>query len=201
VDAAQVLRDFGAEQVMMLDGGGSTQLSCKGEDYVSSDRLIPQALGVIGAPKKTIPNYIQRAQAGSPGSGGAALLSSTAGIASVQADQAAASQTQTGTAAVSKTNSARPKANSQTKSQTKSQSGSGAKSQSNSGGSSAPAGAQPTGTARKASGIQQSDGAPAGGNTLQADGVQLTDVLWVPVAMTLVSAIFMTTFVRRRQAV
>jgi hypothetical protein len=46
-DAAQVLRDFGAEKVMMLDGGGSTQLFCQDSSYVNSDRLIPQAVAVI----------------------------------------------------------------------------------------------------------------------------------------------------------
>jgi hypothetical protein len=47
VDAAEVLRNFGADKVMMLDGGGSAQLSCEGKAFVSSDRPIPQALGVI----------------------------------------------------------------------------------------------------------------------------------------------------------
>ena len=45
-DAADVLRAFGAGKVMMLDGGGSTQLSCRGEVYVDSDRPIPQALAI-----------------------------------------------------------------------------------------------------------------------------------------------------------
>ncbi len=53
VDAAQVLRDFGADKVMMLDGGGSTQLICKGNSYVSSDRLIPQAIAVTGGTQPT----------------------------------------------------------------------------------------------------------------------------------------------------
>lgn len=44
-DAAEVLKSFGADKVMMLDGGGSTQLICEGTSYVSSDRYIPQALG------------------------------------------------------------------------------------------------------------------------------------------------------------
>ena len=48
-DAAQVLGDFGADKVMMLDGGGSTQLLCQGKSYISSDRYIPQAIGVIAA--------------------------------------------------------------------------------------------------------------------------------------------------------
>jgi hypothetical protein len=49
VDAANVLRDFGADQVMMFDGGGSTQLICQGEALISSDRPIPQAFGVVAA--------------------------------------------------------------------------------------------------------------------------------------------------------
>ncbi len=61
VDAADTLRSFGAAKVMMLDGGGSTQLICQGVSYVSSDRLIPQALGVVAAtqmptpPEKKVP--------------------------------------------------------------------------------------------------------------------------------------------------
>lgn len=47
---AQVLRDFGAEKVMMLDGGGSTQLICQGESIIPSDRNIPQAIAVLAAP-------------------------------------------------------------------------------------------------------------------------------------------------------
>lgn len=49
--AAQVLRDFGAQAVMMLDGGGSSQLICRGQSYVASDRLIPQALGIAAGPE------------------------------------------------------------------------------------------------------------------------------------------------------
>ena len=47
-DAASVLRDFGAQKVMMLDGGGSTQMICLDKPYISSERLIPQALAVQG---------------------------------------------------------------------------------------------------------------------------------------------------------
>jgi hypothetical protein len=47
IDAAEVLRNFGADKLMMLDGGGSTQLTCKGEPIVESERLIPQALGIV----------------------------------------------------------------------------------------------------------------------------------------------------------
>lgn len=49
VDAANVLYDFGATQVMMLDGGGSTQLICRGDALITTDRYIPQALGVLAA--------------------------------------------------------------------------------------------------------------------------------------------------------
>ena len=45
-NAAEVLRSFGAEKIMMLDGGGSTQLICKGKSLIESERLIPQAIGV-----------------------------------------------------------------------------------------------------------------------------------------------------------
>ena len=46
-EAAAVLESFGADKVMMLDGGGSTQLICKGDSIIYSERLIPQAVGVI----------------------------------------------------------------------------------------------------------------------------------------------------------
>lgn len=45
--AAEVLRYFGAREVMMLDGGGSTQLLCEGSSYISSPRTIPQTIGVV----------------------------------------------------------------------------------------------------------------------------------------------------------
>jgi hypothetical protein len=49
--AADTLRDFGAAKVMMLDGGGSTQLECNGEAYIDTERLIPQAIGLsAGSP-------------------------------------------------------------------------------------------------------------------------------------------------------
>ncbi len=54
-DAAAVLRSFGADRVMMFDGGGSTQLHCKGKDYIASERLLPQALGIVAAPKFEAP--------------------------------------------------------------------------------------------------------------------------------------------------
>jgi hypothetical protein len=56
VDAASVLKSFGAQKVMMLDGGGSTQLLCRGKSYIYSDRLIPQAIGIVaGDPGKIQP--------------------------------------------------------------------------------------------------------------------------------------------------
>ena len=48
-EAADMLRQFGAAKVMMLDGGGSTQLYCRDNWYVKSDRLIPQAIGIASA--------------------------------------------------------------------------------------------------------------------------------------------------------
>lgn len=49
--AADLLLKFGATQVMMLDGGGSTQLNILGEEVLSStdpvSRTIPQAVGVL----------------------------------------------------------------------------------------------------------------------------------------------------------
>lgn len=53
VDAAEVLRSFGAQKVMMLDGGGSTQLICQDKTLVDSERLIPQALAVAAGPQIT----------------------------------------------------------------------------------------------------------------------------------------------------
>lgn len=46
-DAASALRAFGADKVMMLDGGGSAQLLCQGTSYVSSDRPLPQVIAVF----------------------------------------------------------------------------------------------------------------------------------------------------------
>lgn len=45
-DAARVLRNFGVEKVIMLDGGGSTQLICQGTSHIRSGRPIPQFLAV-----------------------------------------------------------------------------------------------------------------------------------------------------------
>jgi hypothetical protein len=47
--AAATLRSFGADRVMMLDGGGSTQLLCQSGWHIRSDRPIPQAIAIIAA--------------------------------------------------------------------------------------------------------------------------------------------------------
>lgn len=45
-DAAGVLRSFGADDVIMLDGGDSAQMMCDNQPQVYSDRSIPQAVGI-----------------------------------------------------------------------------------------------------------------------------------------------------------
>ena len=45
-DAAGVLRSFGADDVIMLDGGSSAQMLCHNQPQVYSDRAIPQAVGI-----------------------------------------------------------------------------------------------------------------------------------------------------------
>ncbi len=45
--AANVLKSFGATQVIMLDGGGSTQLICQGNTYIDSPRTIPQMIAIF----------------------------------------------------------------------------------------------------------------------------------------------------------
>jgi hypothetical protein len=45
-EAAATVRSFGASKVMMLDGGGSTQIICQGQTYIDTTRAIPQAIGV-----------------------------------------------------------------------------------------------------------------------------------------------------------
>jgi hypothetical protein len=62
VDAAGILREFGADKVMMLDGGGSTQLICRDGDFVPSDRPIPQAIGVVAGIEPPEPVYIPNLQ-------------------------------------------------------------------------------------------------------------------------------------------
>lgn len=48
--AAAVLRSFGAQKVMMLDGGGSTQLLCRSGWHIRSDRPVPQAIAIFAGP-------------------------------------------------------------------------------------------------------------------------------------------------------
>ncbi len=45
-DSAGVLRAFGADQVMMLDGGESAQMICRNNPYVYSNRSLPQVIGI-----------------------------------------------------------------------------------------------------------------------------------------------------------
>jgi hypothetical protein len=45
--AAATLRSFGADKVMMLDGGGSAQLLCRSGHHVASERPIPQAIAIL----------------------------------------------------------------------------------------------------------------------------------------------------------
>jgi len=52
--AADVLREFGAEKVMMLDGGGSTQLLCRGGHYIESDRPLPQMIAIVAASRPPV---------------------------------------------------------------------------------------------------------------------------------------------------
>ena len=49
-DAVTTLSQFGAERVMMLDGGASTQLICEGELLLGPGRYIPQAIAILPAP-------------------------------------------------------------------------------------------------------------------------------------------------------
>lgn len=46
-DAASVLRGFGAQKVMMLDGGSSTTLICEDTPYISTNARIPHAVGIV----------------------------------------------------------------------------------------------------------------------------------------------------------
>lgn len=50
-EAADTLRQFGAQKVMMLDGGLSTQLVCQGKPYIQTERSVPQAIAVLDGTK------------------------------------------------------------------------------------------------------------------------------------------------------
>lgn len=47
--AVATLRAFGAREIMMLDGGGSTQLMCQGESYIFRVRPLPQTIATFPA--------------------------------------------------------------------------------------------------------------------------------------------------------
>jgi hypothetical protein len=47
--AVAVLRAFGAQEVMMLDGGGSAQLLCEGASYIRRVRPLPQMIATLPA--------------------------------------------------------------------------------------------------------------------------------------------------------
>jgi hypothetical protein len=55
-DAAGALRSFGAQKVMMLDGGASTQLICQGKSYIGPGRRIPQTIAVVAALSNSNPH-------------------------------------------------------------------------------------------------------------------------------------------------
>ena len=50
IDATSALHAFGAEKVMMLDGGASAQLICQGRTYAGPGRRVPQTIAVLAAP-------------------------------------------------------------------------------------------------------------------------------------------------------
>lgn len=54
-EVVATLHSFGAEKVMMLDGGASSQLICQGESYVGPGRFVPQTIAVLAAPPLPAP--------------------------------------------------------------------------------------------------------------------------------------------------
>jgi hypothetical protein len=54
-EVVATLHSFGAEKVMMLDGGASSQLICQGEYYVGPGRFVPQTIAVLAAPPLPAP--------------------------------------------------------------------------------------------------------------------------------------------------
>jgi len=48
--AVATLRAFGARELIMLDGGGSTQLMCQGQSFIFRARPLPQTIATIPAP-------------------------------------------------------------------------------------------------------------------------------------------------------
>ena len=70
---------------MMLDGGGSTQMICLDKPYITSERLIPQALGVQGGVPPSPSNdkvQISSAQSSPPAEAEGAPQVKTAQVAS-----------------------------------------------------------------------------------------------------------------------
>jgi hypothetical protein len=55
VDAATVLRSFGADKIIMFDGGGSSQLICQDTSLVPSSRTIPQTIAVLSSVNASCP--------------------------------------------------------------------------------------------------------------------------------------------------
>ncbi len=51
----EVMRAFGATEMLMLDGGGSTQLICGGEGYIMQSRPLPQTIVTLQAPLPLLP--------------------------------------------------------------------------------------------------------------------------------------------------
>ena len=58
--AERVMRGFGAEAMLMLDGGGSTQLICEGDGFITQSRPLPQTMITLQAPLPPLPWPIPR---------------------------------------------------------------------------------------------------------------------------------------------
>jgi hypothetical protein len=56
--AENVLKDFGAQKIMMFDGGDSSQLISKKEHLIETGRTIPQFLAIIPAGTKNPGNLV-----------------------------------------------------------------------------------------------------------------------------------------------
>lgn len=58
--AVATLRAFGARELMMLDGGGSTQLLCQGQSFIFRARSLPQTIATIPAVPEPLPTPFLR---------------------------------------------------------------------------------------------------------------------------------------------
>lgn len=58
--AVATLRAFGADETVMLDGGGSTQLICQGDTYIFRARPLPQTIATVPADHHPPPTPIIR---------------------------------------------------------------------------------------------------------------------------------------------